>query len=113
MSDKGDNNDNLSAGQILWDVLKIAMLVIGGLVLIALLMRAFRFVLAIGVLAFLSWGVYRLLKRIFGTRQLPAPEQHLRLESEVDVDPLEQKFRELELEEARVDAELERVSREN
>src|SRR5690554_5656716 len=108
-----DSGDKLTPGQIIWDITKIAMLVIGGLVLIAILMRAFRFVLAIGVLGLLSFFVYKVLKRIFGTRQLPAPEQHLRLESEVDVDPLEQKFRELELEEARVDAELERVSREN
>lgn len=108
-----DNNDNLTAGQILWDVLKIVMLVIGGLMLIALLMRAFRFVLAIGVLAFLSWGVYRLLKRIFGTRELPAPESQLRLGTDTDIDPLEEKFRELELEEARIDAEIERAEREN
>ena len=108
-----DSGDKLTPRQIIWDITKIAMLVIGGLVLIAILMRAFRFVLAIGVLGLLSFFVYKVLKRIFGTRQLPAPEQHLRLESEVDVDPLEQKFRELELEEARVDAELERVSREN
>lgn len=110
MSDSGDTP---TPGQILWDVLKIIMLVIGGLVLIALLMRAFRFVLAIGVLAFLSWSVYRLLKRIFGTRELPAPETQLRLGSETDIDPLEEKFRELELEEARVDAEIERAEREN
>ncbi|RVU42786.1 hypothetical protein EA187_14850 [Lujinxingia sediminis] len=108
-----DNNAPPTAGQILWDVLKIIMLVIGGLVLIALLMRAFRFVLAIGVLAFLSWGVYRLLKRIFGTRELPGPEPQLRLGTDTDIDPLEAKFRELELEEARVDAEIERAEREN
>ncbi|RAL20033.1 hypothetical protein DL240_19190 [Lujinxingia litoralis] len=108
-----ESGDGLTPAQILWEILKVALLVVGGLFLIIFLMRAFRVVLALGVLAILGAGVYWLLKRVFGTRQLPAPEEPRQLDTDVTLDPLQDKFRELELEEARIDAELERLSRDD
>ncbi len=105
MSNTGDDG-----GSIWWTLVKILALIVIGVVILRLFFRMLAVLVPVVVLALIAYGVYWLLTR--DKKETATLETTEPLLLETDEDPLERRFKELEAEEARVDAEIEKWERE-
>jgi hypothetical protein len=95
-------------GSLWWTLLTILCVIVLGVVLLRFFFRLIALLVPLAVLAGVGYVIYRLLTRDSEASAYIGSSDPLLLETDDD-DPLERRFRELEAEEAQVDAELERL----
>lgn len=99
-------------GSVIGTILKIIVLIVVAIIFLRFFFWLLSFLIPIAIVLGLGYLVYRLIAGSGDDTDKVSNDEPYLLDFEKEEDPLEKRFRELEQEEARVDAEISKLDRE-